>query len=220
MLPVHTHTHTCTDTHTYKCTYTHLHTYTHTPIHTPTMHTRNSPVYSQQQKPDEVQQGLHERRPALDGRVLLRVRCEHHRRAAFVFQTEKPGNKNILVSRDPEEGRRDFYKHLRERCTRGAAMCAGLGQPLPGRPDTAQGWGDSPDVLEAAAGHGHPGLHPQVERQACRAMHPRTTGQGGWRNLSARHPQAPARMSNRPRAPGAMLGTGTSLGLCPRRTQP
>lgn len=56
----------------------------------------HSPVHGQQQEPEEVEQRLHEGRPALDGRVLLRVRGEHHRRAALVFQTQEPGRETPL----------------------------------------------------------------------------------------------------------------------------
>lgn len=68
------------------------------PMLTPLSTHKYSPIYGQQQKPDKIEQRLNEGRPILDGRVLLRVRCEDHGRTAFVFQTEKPADKNTLVS--------------------------------------------------------------------------------------------------------------------------
>lgn len=69
----------------------------------------HSPVHGQQQEPEEVEQRLHEGRPALDGRVLPRVRGEHHRRAALVLQAEEPagrGGTEPAVSGRTRHGRR------------------------------------------------------------------------------------------------------------------
>lgn len=56
------------------------------------------PVHSQQQKPDEIEQGLNEGRPILDGWMLLCVRCKDHQCTVLIFQTEKPAHENIKVN--------------------------------------------------------------------------------------------------------------------------
>jgi hypothetical protein len=52
----------------------------------------DSPVHGQQQKPDEIEQGLNKGRPILDGWMLLCVRCKDHQCTVLIFQTEKPAH--------------------------------------------------------------------------------------------------------------------------------